>query len=262
MRTRNHVYDIISMACLSNTFSDDTLDADFSNRLDRDVRLAIADDIWGGEEYNNERDDLLGFFFQYYIEETTSPCARRAKRYHANPVVTRPIKTHIELLQFVRALKAYGDRTRKDIKQLADIGSAEGICIDVDAALDLTVKILFMISCRSSVNMITTGHIFRPIWKESESLEAFFERVLPRHEIEPVEKIETIKARKLRASYIKEYATINIEWTNNLPDHLFLQITDDWKSLRVFGHAGFLEMESRTLAGYDKSISTSESLSR
>ena len=151
------------------------------------------------------------------------------------PVVTRPIKTHIELLQFVRALKAYGDRTRKDIKQLADIGSAEGICINVDAALDLTVKILFMISCRSSVNMITTGHIFRPIWKESESLEAFFERVLPRHEIEPVEKIETIKARKLRASYIKEYATVNIEWTNNLPDHLFLQITDDWKSLQVFG---------------------------
>ena len=73
-----------------------------------------------------------------------------------------------------------------------DIESAEGICIDVDAALELTVEILFMISCRSSVNMITTGHIFRPIRKVSESLEAFFERVLPRHEIEPVEKIETI----------------------------------------------------------------------
>ena len=124
--------------------------------------------------------------------------------------MTRPIKTHTELLQFVRTLKAYGDRTRKDIKQLVDIGSAEGICVDVDASLDLTVKILFMISCRSSVNMITTGHIFRPIWKESESLEAFFERVLPRHEIEPVEKVETIRARKLRASYMKEYATIKI----------------------------------------------------
>ena len=109
--------------------------------------------------------------------------------------------------------------------------------------------------------MITTGHIFRPIQKESESSEAF-ERVLPRHEIELMKKVETIRARKLRVSYMKEYATINIEWTSNLPDHLFLQITDDWKSLQVFGHAGFLEMESRALAGYDRNISTSESLSQ
>ena len=135
--------------------------------------------------------------------------------------MTRPNKTHTELPQFVRALKAYSDRTRKNIKQLVDIGSAKGICIDVDATLELTVQILFMISCRSSVDMITTGHIFRPIWKESESLEAFFKRVLPRHKIKLVEKVETIMARKFRASHMKEYATINIEWTSNLPDHLF-----------------------------------------
>lgn len=134
------------------------------------------------------------------------------------------------------------------------------IADDIDGALDLTVKTMPLISCRSATPTIITGHVFRPLWKDAESLEAFVERDLPGHDVEPLEKIDTVKVHKLRAPYIEKYANITIEWTGNLPDHLFLQITDTWKSLRIFKHAGILEMTSRVLSDHDN-ISTAESLS-
>lgn len=136
--------------------------------------------------------------------------------------IRRPIKTHTELLQFVAAIKVHDSRTRRDIKQLVAIASDDGISIDVDAALDLTVKIMFTIGCRSSFDMITTGHVCRPTWKESESLDAFIGRILPRHEIEPVvEKAETIRTSSLSEGICQHQHLIDKQPTRPFisPDH-------------------------------------------
>ncbi|KAL5392885.1 hypothetical protein DPSP01_000580 [Paraphaeosphaeria sporulosa] len=133
---------------------------------------------------------------------------------------------------------------------------------DISTALDLAVRVMFMISCRSSINSITTGHKLRPAWKDTESLSALVERVLPRHEVESLGQTEAIKAHKLRARYLRDYTHISIKWTNNLPDHLYLEVTEDWKTLQVFGQAGWLATALRALSEENEDLSLEESLRR
>ncbi|KAH0544928.1 hypothetical protein FGG08_001008 [Glutinoglossum americanum] len=229
--------------------------------VDDEIRAEVANAIWGADPDDTERMQRLSHYFDYYIDETTSTVVRTTKRGTARS----PIKSHTELLGFVRLLKQHPDKTRRDLKLICPANSADASAsaLDLDAALDLTVRVMFMASCRSSTayNIITTNLVFRPIWRESESLEGLVERVLPRYEIDQPGQTDTIRAQKLNVRYLYDYTKVRIEWTNNLPDHLFLQVTDEWISLRVFPHVGFLETCSRALAERDVGISTIESLS-
>lgn len=246
-----------------NTVAQPSVDVDplrtpFSESLDDEIKSTVANAIWGFDLEDSDRLIRLAYYFDYYIDETTSTVVRTAKR----DVVKTPIRSHAELVRFIHLLKQHPAKTRKDVKLAWQVSDANST-LNLDAALDLAVRVMFMISCRSptAYNIITTGQVFRPIWKEKESLEGFMGRIFPRYELDEGSKSDTIRAQKLKAYYLNDYVSIRINWTNNLPDHLALQITDQRKSLCVFRHSGFLEMSSRALAEEDIGIPIAQSLS-
>jgi hypothetical protein len=70
---------------------------------------------------------------------------------------------------------------------------------------------MFMTACRSqnAYNIVATMQIFRPKWKEQESLGEFVERVFPLCDVpDQGSRNVTIRAHKLTAHYLKQYLNI------------------------------------------------------
>ncbi|KAF1979830.1 hypothetical protein BU23DRAFT_563203 [Bimuria novae-zelandiae CBS 107.79] len=231
-----------------------------SQDVDDDFKQQIVSTIWGKEAVGRISDETLGSFFRCYADQMLATTAGLPRRSPNAPTRSLQISTHEHLLRVLASLKHNHSIRRKDLKAL--IATEDLANHEMSPALDLAIKIMFMISCRSSVHAITTGHVFRPAWKDSESLSALIERVLPCHGIEPLERTEAIKAHKLRARYLKAYTRISVKWTDNLPDHLHLQVTEDWKTIQVFGQLGFLAAAIRALDGEDEDLCLEDSLSR
>lgn len=70
----------------------DPLQQNFSGLLPSDLQSAIADKIWGVAQDESVREHLLGFYFRYYIEETTSPGGNRSRGHRRNGVEVVPVK--------------------------------------------------------------------------------------------------------------------------------------------------------------------------
>lgn len=230
---------------------------------DDSLRYEIANLIWGPDQDKIQRKDILQYYFRYYSDQITAPTAS-ARPTKQSRCILRPIETHMELSLVILLLRSNPDKTRKTIKHLlAQDNDSLGLgpSVDIDAAIDLTVRIMFMVSCRTSRNEFTTGHIFTPVWKQTESLHEFMDRVITQSDIDSSEKAELINVQKLRGRYLRQYANIKIIWTSNLLDHLLLGVNDSYKTLRVFKHMGFLEVNSRALASQDTNLSTAKSLS-
>jgi hypothetical protein len=234
------------------------------NDLNDVVKVAIADAIWGDGLGDDESKKRLMHYFRYYLNETTATTVIRTSRRDSRRI---PLQTHGELISFIRLLKQNPLSPRKDLKldwQSVTPPTTEAT-LDLDGALDLTVRVMFMAACRSptAYNVVTTGQIFKPSWKDEETLVEFIEKIFPRYELNQGNGAEPIRIEKLTAHYLKEYANVQIEWTNHFPDHLTLQRTNDGKYLYVFGHAGFLETCFRTLAEHklDENVPTGQALS-
>lgn len=238
------------------------LDTAFSNGLSDPVRSSIATAIWGGDEKSQERLQRLTLFFEYYRGET-----RTVSLSVPRGGGLMPIQTPAELIKFVSLLKNNPTTARKDLKILFSSTAnqnASSAKIDLDAALDLAVRLMFMMACRSknADNVVATMQIFHPEWKEQESLGQFADRVFPRCDIpDQGSRNVTIRAHKLTAHYLKQYLNIQIQWTDHLSDHLTFQRGDSWKSLYVFRHPSVLEVASKALAECDVDIPTDTALS-
>jgi len=239
-----------------------SLETDFSASLAAKTCAEIADCIWGRQQaVIGNGDESLKFYFEYYARQTNFPHVNGLRYRRQATASLRPLRTHRELLAFIAVLKAHPQSTRKSLKGLVSTDDTLS-SVDVDSALDLSVKIMLMISCASAKNVITTGNIFRPQWRDSETLEELVERALPRHDIEPTLKPEPIRAQDLKFANVSSFGKIKIEWTDNLPDHLFLQITDRWKRLKVFKHAAILEVSLQSAATDEQQTTLVNSLSR
>lgn len=73
------------------------------------------------------------------------------------------------------------------------------------------------------------GSIFRPKWRESESLERYFARVFPVSRA-PQQDLAIFRLGKLSASYLRAFANVQIKWTDSLSDHLIVLRGEGWKS--------------------------------
>jgi len=230
----------------------------FSQGLNDVARAAVATTIWGEDEKAEERLQKLVLFFEYYRRETMTGLST------SKPGGLTSIQTHAELLIFVTLLKKNPQRPRQELKSiLPSLTGTPSVPVDVDAALDLAVRLMFMSACRSQNgnNIVATMQIFRPKWKESESLSQFVDRVFPR--CEPPEQGSrnvSIRAHKLTAHYLKQYLNIQVQWTDHLLDHLVFQKGDSWKSLYVFCHPSVLEVASKTLEEHDLDTTTNTAL--
>jgi hypothetical protein len=238
------------------------LNIGFSNDTSDPIRGAIAAAIWGEDDKAGERIQRLMKFFEYYRRETITAAMAVPK-----DSGLRSIQTHAELIEFISLLKENPLKARQELRShFQSVGSHKisSAATDMDAALDLTVRLMFMTACRSqnAYNFVSTTQIFRPRWKEQESLEQFVERVFPR--CEPPEQGSrdvTIRAHKFAAHYLKQYVDIQIQWTDHLSDHLVFQKGDSWKSLYVFRHPSVIEVASKALAEYELDTSTNIALS-
>jgi hypothetical protein len=238
------------------------MDTPFSKGLGDPIRASIATAIWGEDEKSEERLRRLMLFFEYYRRETITVSLAIPKTGEL-----ASIQTHAELIKFISVLKANPQKVRQELKILLSNAAGQkpsSVAIDIDAALDLTVRLMFMTACRSqnAYNIVATMQIFRPKWKEQESLGQFIERVFPRCDIpDQGSRNVTIRAHKLTAYYLKQYLNVNIQWTDHLSDHLVFQKGDSWKSLYLFCHPSVLEVASKALAEYDVDTPTNTALS-
>jgi hypothetical protein len=206
-------------------------------------KTAIIQAIWSHTPQDSDLNRRLAHWFQYYGNETSTTFVLQDSKYNSGK---KPVRSAAELLSFIDLLTQNPQKIRSDlrilwqpVKQSASSGSSS---LDIDSALDLTVRLLFMTTCRSSAvaNTITTGQIFKPRWEEAESLEKFLDRTFPQYSPSAPQGLR-IYPEKLTASSLEKYAKVCIQWTDHLPDHLILQNTTYGKYLFVFSHAGFLE---------------------
>jgi hypothetical protein len=226
------------------------------------IRASIATAIWGEGEKSDGRLQRLMLFFEYYRRETMTVSLLVPKRGESIS-----LQTPADLIKFISLLKDNPQKARQDLKTLfLSTTNQNSLCvpIDLDAALDLTVRLMFMMACRSqnAHNIVPTMQVFRPKWKEQESLGQFVDRVFPRCDSpDQGSRNVTIRAHKLTAHYLKQYLNIQIQWTDHLSDHLVFQKGDSWKSLYIFCHPSVLEVASEAFADYDVDTPTNTALS-
>lgn len=127
--------------------------------------------------------------------------------------------------------------------------------------LGLAVNIMLSTACSSPDRV--GGDIFKPSWKESETLCQFVDRVYPQA-TETIQDSRLVQIHKLSVGYLSSYAGLKLKWTHRLSDHLVILRGEGWKSLYIFQHPSFLTVSLETLRSndtdMDQTIETSLSL--
>ncbi|KAM0817567.1 hypothetical protein AB5N19_03373 [Seiridium cardinale] len=129
-----------------------------------------------------------------------------------------------------------------DTSQNSGSAARSAGCFDeseIDVALDLVVKLMFVISITHDPTSISAG-TSRVDWEDGQSLEHFMQEMFPTYSAVDLPTTR-IKTTKLRASYLEAYADIEISWTDHLCDHLSLSTSEHRKVLKVFGLPCLLE---------------------
>lgn len=199
-------------------------------------KSSIADVIWGpigDQETEQARTQRLKSFFVCYQDEQD-----------------------FEMLQYddvfptIRTLKQSPQVRRSELYREDSTSSTRDRTAEA-ALLDLAVRSMFLTACmrraQPGTESLNRETIFRPCWKESESLIKYLSRVFPVSQ-PPQQDLLAFNADKLRASYLQAYASIQIEWTNYLSDHLVLLRGDTFKKLYIFRHPGFVKVSLERLA--------------
>ena len=145
----------------------------------------------------------------------------------------RPIISVKDMTKLVRVLKSDPRALRKDLEF-----NQEGHRSLEDAMLDRAVRTMLL--TESSIPRTPRRAIFHPRWKMDESLESFIRRVYPKDPRFHSDDHSPIQSTKLSAGYFQRRPVqLKIVWTRFLADHLIL--TDNNKTLHVFGYPGFLQ---------------------
>ncbi|KAI0199323.1 hypothetical protein F4808DRAFT_432787 [Astrocystis sublimbata] len=200
---------------------------------------SISDEIWGPSpdaEHAKARNEMLSTFFAHFEEE------QQFEKVLEN-----------EIVPAIRLLKRYPEKMRRDLRVDCERAATGDI-------LDLLVRCMFL-TASSGPSSLGGGSIFRPRWKDSENLERYLTRVLPVSKA-PNQDLATFRLAKLSASYLQQFADIQMRWTNNLTDHLILLKGEGWKSLYIFRHPGFLKVSLDALNADNENLTrtTSEAL--
>ncbi|RWA11831.1 hypothetical protein EKO27_g3287 [Xylaria grammica] len=199
---------------------------------------SIADEIWGpspGNEYPQPRLEMLSSFFVHFEEEQRFEKAIEQ-----------------EILLTIRVLKQHPERQKLELRADYEREAIGTSYTPEGAIFDLLVRCVFLTACSSPL-ALGGGSIFRPRWKDSESLERYLTRVYPTSKA-PNQDLATFRLGKLSAGYLQLFANIQIRWTNNLTDHLVLLKGDGWKSLYVFRHPGFIKVCLDVLSVDDENL--------
>ena len=154
----------------------------------------------------------------------------------------------------INSLKGFPDKRKSELRDGVN-DTSSGISGSLqDSVLDLSVRCMFLTACSSpSAMTIGGGSIFRPRWKDSESLEEYLKRVFPLSRA-PQQDLVAFRIGKLCAEYLRVYYSVQIQWTDHLSDHLILLRGEGWKRLYIFRHPRFLKVSLDTLGVDDKDM--------
>ncbi|KAI8629053.1 hypothetical protein F5Y19DRAFT_475614 [Xylariaceae sp. FL1651] len=201
-------------------------------------KSSIADEIWGprpNPDLAQARLDTLASFFLYFDREKEFEQARED-----------------DMITVIRAFRQYPEKRKSELRNDYESASTGSSSSSEGPVFDLVVRCMFLTACLPPVSSTIGGHsIFRPRWKESESLERYLARVFPVTRA-PQQDLASFKLEKLSASYLKTFACVQIRWTDNLSDHLILLRGEGWKSLYLFRHPGFLKVSLDVLSDVDE----------
>ena len=131
-----------------------------------DRRLSIADEIWGpclDNERTQARTEILSPFFFHFEEQHRFEKALEE-----------------QIIPALRLLKQHPERQRLELRADYEREAIKTSDTPDDVILDLLARCVFLTAC-SSPNPLALGggSIFRPRWKDSESLERYLARVYP-----------------------------------------------------------------------------------
>lgn len=174
---------------------------------------------------------------------------------------------HEQIHPFIQILKEHPELERRQLRAICETamqGEANTHHIqtqDIEHWLALAAETLLCINCRLGSEALVFGQSTLS-WEEDQSLVSLIESVFPEHRIRSEDPVINIKQNKLRARYLENYADVNIEWTSNLADHLWLDIRDTGKTLHIFELVCYLEASYGACKDAPLLLSSSESLRR
>ncbi|KAJ8133428.1 hypothetical protein O1611_g197 [Lasiodiplodia mahajangana] len=199
---------------------------------------SIVDEIWGpspNPDVARTRFDTLASFLLHFEKE------REFEQAHEDDVIAT-----------IRAFRQYPGKRKSELRSDSESASTRSSGSSDGPNFDLVVRCMFLTACSPPGSSTMGGHsIFRPRWKESESLERYLARVFPVTRA-PQQDLASFRLGKLSASYLRSFAYIQIRWTDNLSDHLILLRGEGWKSLYLFRHPGFLKVSLDVLSDADE----------
>lgn len=199
-----------------------------------ETKCAILDRLWGMKVQPSEfyKSDLhFDLYFRYYSQRC------EAALYDGGRHVS--VRIHRNIIDIAEDIKA--DLDRKAIKSNLSLklswpkpANEDEV---LDASIDLVASLLLMMNFRDA-KFGYTGR--RPLEWTTNTLKEFMTDMFKNSK--NLGK-ETVKLEKIfSAVNFGRIAGIEIEWTNNLADHL--RLIDEDKKVVIFHHASFLDSQT------------------
>lgn len=206
--------------------------------INTETKCEILNQLWGitirpSQYYTSDLD--FNTYFSYYTEQCNDALHDGGR--HVS------VRTHRDILNITQDLK--NSQTREAVKSTlgSKMRTPRPANEDelLDGSIDLVLRLLLMVE----FGHLQYGFTGRKqlVWT-SDPLEEFIHAYFnaPRALGQ-----ETVKLEKIfNARNLGRIAGIEIEWTNNLADHL--RLTDGDKKVAIFHHASFLECQLKKYA--------------
>ncbi|RYP20572.1 hypothetical protein DL765_002729 [Monosporascus sp. GIB2] len=207
--------------------------------MDIESKRKIERSIWSTTDNpGNESNPRLESYFGYCHREMRQAAVLAGNR----------VEWFNSILSAFDVLKSNHDKPKRDL------GSPS---LDL-SVMDLGLRLMLMTGCRAPGTV--GGDVFRPRWKDHESLVQYIGRVYPRSDAPPDGRGgQLLSLHKLGADYLKSCANVDIRWTDHLTDHLLLLKGSDWKTLYVFAHPAFIFQSLQTLVDAGSKRGTEQS---
>jgi hypothetical protein len=228
----------------------------------RDERKSIAMEVFGDDV--EEMIDSFPAYFNVY-DSLTSPRIQNV----VVPVDEPMLKSHVDVLNLVRNLKASAQSTRCEIRN-REFDSRNlistpvpSVISDMDDAINIAVHAMLMIDCAARACYSKGYEVdgFKPVgWEDQESLTDFVKRIFPLDPVQNPPKPWEVRRNRhaLKGWKLKKRAHVVFRPTDNLVEHLLYDPHDN--SVRLFHHTAFLKAHLRRSAAKPVDCGIAESL--
>lgn len=146
-------------------------------------------------------------------------------------------RSHEDILRICKALAHKKHLQRADIREILRTSFNEVEDRAVDRSIDLALRLWLMINVRDDELGINEPRKSSSEWADTETLQGLICRLFPTSETKLTVK-EARLGTTFNAAYMFDICGLEIDWTDNLQDHLLLNRRT--RTLYIFADQGFL----------------------